>query len=214
MTSPQQPLVSFIFPEHHPQAAIALGRAFVDDPIFWAILPAPADPTERASRIGRVFSVVLQIHRRQGLPLFGIIQDGKVVAAAVTEGSHRASVGQVITAGWPHVHRLIGAIGTGGTLRALRIMDDLSRNHPEQPHLYLGMLGVDPDYQKRHYGIALLDHLAPLAQARQHLAAVYLETSKLANVAYYRRAGYEVIGELSPLGVRTWRMLQPRRDEA
>src|SRR6266851_5425961 len=107
MTSPQHPLVSFIFPEHHPQAAIALGKAFVDDPIFWAILPAPADPIERARRIGGVFTVALQIHRRQGLPLFGIIQDGKVVAAAVTEGAHRGSSAQIVSAGWPYVHRLI-----------------------------------------------------------------------------------------------------------
>ncbi len=83
---------------------------------------------------------------------------------------------------------------------------------PPRPHLYLAILGVDPDYQKRHYGIALLDHLTALAAARPELAGVYLETATMANVAYYRRAGYEVLGELAPLGVRIWRMMQPRRE--
>jgi hypothetical protein len=32
-----------------------------------------------------------------------------------------------------------------------------------------------------------------------------------ANVAFYSSRGYEVLGELYPLGVRTWRMYQRKR---
>jgi hypothetical protein len=37
---------------------------------------------------------------------------------------------------------------------------------------------------------------------------VYLETATEANVAYYSRAGHEVLGELKPLGVRIWLMMR------
>jgi hypothetical protein len=57
----------------------------------------------------------------------------------------------------------------------------------------------------------LLDHLRELAAQRSNLAGVYLETATEANVPYYTRAGYEVLGEIFPLGVRMWRMMQPRR---
>ncbi len=106
---------------------------------------------------------------------------------------------------------MIAAAGWGGTMRAIRLGDELFRNRPAEPHIYLNLLGVDPDYQRRHFGIALLDHLRDLARMRSNLAGVYLETATEANVAYYVRAGYEVLGEIRPLGVRMWRMMQPRR---
>jgi len=40
---------------------------------------------------------------------------------------------------------------------------------------------------------------------------VYLETATEANVAFYSSKGYEVLGELYPIGVRTWRMYQRKR---
>jgi hypothetical protein len=35
-------------------------------------------------------------------------------------------------------------------------------------------------------------------------------TATEANVGYYIRFGYRVLGEIFPLGVKMWRMLQPR----
>jgi len=37
-----------------------------------------------------------------------------------------------------------------------------------------------------------------------------LETATERNVAYYERAGYQVLGEMKPLGVRMWRMMRLR----
>jgi hypothetical protein len=49
-------------------------------------------------------------------------------------------------------------------------------------------------------------------EMRPDLDGVYLETGTEANVAYYSRNGYEIIGEFYPLGVRMWRMFQARRE--
>ena len=211
MSNSPGPRVSVIFPEHYPQVSTVLGRAFINDPPLRAVLPGVTDPIERARCLGDLFSVVLKIQRQRGQPVFGIVQDGKVLAAAVVEGVHSPSMGAMVLSGLATIPRTVAALGLGGLVRAIRLGNELSRNHPPQPHLYLSLLGADPDHRGRHYGIALLDHLCELAQARPDVIGVYLDTGTEANVGYYQRAGYEVIGEMKPLGVRMWRMLQTRR---
>ncbi|MFZ1888643.1 MAG: GNAT family N-acetyltransferase [Candidatus Binataceae bacterium] len=209
-----KPRVSFIFPEQYPQAAVALGRAFINDPPLVAILPDVTDPAARATRLAGLFRAVLSIQRRMGQPVFGILDDGKVVGAAVVEGAGYTSMATFLAFGLPNVPRIVSAVGWGGLRRSIQLMDVLARNHPREPHLYLNLLGVDPEYQRKHCGQALLEHLRVQAAERTDVAGVYLETATEANVAYYSSKGFEVMGEIFPLGVRMWRMFQRKRPSA
>jgi ribosomal protein S18 acetylase RimI-like enzyme len=189
-----------------------LGRAFVGDPLLRAIVgDQPAG--DRAERMGRLFGVLLDTHRRDGQPVLGVIDEGRVAGAAIIEQVVRPA-GALATAvsGLPFVPAMIAAIGLGGVRRALIVVDELGRHRLQEPHIYLGVLGVEPEMQGRHYGVALLDYLREQAALRPDLAGVYLETATPANVAYYTKAGYETIGEIAPLGVRVWRMLQRSGD--
>jgi ribosomal protein S18 acetylase RimI-like enzyme len=206
-----RPKVFPILPEQYTETAAALGRAFINDPAVWGILPDVNGPAERAKRIAQLFSVAMGINRRLGHPTFGIVEKDTVVAAAVIEGPSAPSMSQTILTGLRETPRMVSAVGLGAIRRALQLTDTLHRNRPTEPHVYLNLLGVDPDYQRRHFGIALLDHLREVAAERTYIAGVYLETATEANVAYYTRAGYEVLGEMFPIGVRMWRMMQPRR---
>jgi ribosomal protein S18 acetylase RimI-like enzyme len=208
MPDDRKPFVSLIYPELHEQAAIALGRAFIDDPMFMPLVPEIADSVRRAAVFRDLFRAMFAVERKTGQPTFGVIGDGKVVAAAVTEGVGHPSMLDVTTAGLGQSPRLVRALGWGGVQRALTLFRILSGNHPDEPHLYLQALGVDPDYQKRHYGSLLLEHLREQAQARPDINGVNLETATEANVAYYSARGYQIIGEIHPLGVTTWRMFQ------
>ena len=203
-----KPLVSLLYPELQEQAAVALGRAFIDDPMVRALIPQVADPGRRARILREMFGAMFAVERKTGQPAFGVICDAKVVAAAVTEGAGRPSAFDVTIAGLGQTPRLLRALGLNGLQRALTLFRVLSSNHPNESHFYLQALGVDPDYQKRHFGGLLLDHLREQAQAHPDVTGVYLETSKQANVSYYGGRGYQVIGEIYPLGVRTWRMYQ------
>jgi ribosomal protein S18 acetylase RimI-like enzyme len=203
-----KPLVSLIYPEMQDQAAMALGRAFIDDPMFKALIPEIPHPAKRAEILTELFHAMFAVERKTGQPAFGVICEGKVIAAAVTEGAGRPSTFDVTTAGLGETPRLLRALGWAGVQRALTLFRILSSSHPHEPHLYLQALGVDPDYQKRHFGVLLLDYLRDQARARTDVTGVYLETAKEANVAYYGARGYQVIGEIHPLGVRTWRMYQ------
>jgi len=206
-----RPKVFPIFPDQYSETAAALGRAFVNDPVLWALLPLVRQPVERVRRIAQVFSVAMSINRRLGHPTFGIVEKDTIVAAAVIEGPGAPSMAETVLTGLREAPRLVSAVGLGGTRRALVLADTLLRHRPKEPHIYLSLLGVDPDYQRRHFGIALLDHLREVAAERSTIAGVYLETATEANVPYYARAGFEVLGEMFPLGVRMWRMMQPRR---
>jgi ribosomal protein S18 acetylase RimI-like enzyme len=208
MSEDSKPLILLLYPELQDQAASALGRAFINDPLFRAIVPTMTDAGARASALRVLFRAMFVVERRTGQPAFGVVCDGKVVAAAVTEGAGRASMVDTVIAGMGQMPRLVRAIGVDGIYRAMTIFRVLAQSHPGEPHLYLQAIGVDPDYQRRHLGVALLEYLRDQAMAHPHVNGVYLETATEANVAYYAARGYRVIGEISPLGVRMWRMYQ------
>jgi GNAT superfamily N-acetyltransferase len=213
MDTPQIPRVVLLFPSQYAEAAAALGRAFVDDPLLLAIVGPATEPQNRARLMTAIFENVLRDHRVHGQPVWGALADDQVVAAAVVEHVLRPqSALSIAFGGLSGLPALLRAIGWSGVMRGLSVLDTLTRNRPPEPHLYLNILGVEPRMQRRHFGGAILDYLHEQAAARSSLAGVYLETATEANVTYYTRFGYRVIGEIYPLGVRMWRMLQPRSD--
>jgi ribosomal protein S18 acetylase RimI-like enzyme len=209
--SAQRPKVAQIFPPQHAEAATVLGRAFIDDPLISAIVGNISDPIDRAARMARLFGMILGDHRKLGQPVVGVMHEGRVGAAAIIEQVSRVpSVITTILQGFATGPKWIRALGFSGLIRAASTLDTLLRNRPAQPHLYLYVIGVEPELQRRHFGVALLDYLRDQVDQRPDLAGVYLETAAESNAAYYSHAGYKVIGEIRPLGVRTWRMIQPR----
>ncbi len=66
--------------------------------------------------------------------------------------------------------------------------------HPEEPHWYLPLIGVDPAYQGRGLGSALLSHALALVDADKLPA--YLEATTLDSRRLYERHGFEVVGEI------------------
>lgn len=88
-----------------------------------------------------------------------------------------------------------------------RVHEELSAIHPPAQHCYLGLLGVRVDRQGQGLGAKLLD--AWLSDVDSLGLPAYLETDRERNVAFYSRAGFEVSGTLSVLGVDIWCMRRP-----
>jgi len=206
----QRPAASILFPEQYGEAARALGRAFINDPPVKILLPEPSDPVERARLLTYFFEAMLGIQRKTGEPVLGVVMDNKVVAAAILE-SGGVPVATLILSGLMQMPRMLQGIGLNGLWRGIQLQGELVKNHPHEPHIYLNFLGVDPDYQRHHCGSVIIEELRRLAAMRSSLCGVYLETGTEENVAYYQSRGYEILGEIRPLGCRMWRMLQRRR---
>jgi ribosomal protein S18 acetylase RimI-like enzyme len=79
--------------------------------------------------------------------------------------------------------------------------------HPHEPAWYLQFLGVDPAYQGRGLGSALLRDV--LDAADESGQAAYLEASSDRNRALYERHGFAHLGDLTlpdgPTAYAMWR---------
>jgi GNAT superfamily N-acetyltransferase len=74
------------------------------------------------------------------------------------------------------------------------IFEKMGKFHPNEPHWFLPMIGVDPAHQGAGTGSALMTE-ALKAVDRDGLIA-YLESSNPKNISLYQRHGFEVIGEI------------------
>jgi ribosomal protein S18 acetylase RimI-like enzyme len=70
----------------------------------------------------------------------------------------------------------------------------MGKYHPQEPHWYLPLIGVDPAHQGKGFGSALLGHALEICD-RDHLPA-YLESSNPLNIPLYRRHGFELLDTL------------------
>ena len=69
------------------------------------------------------------------------------------------------------------------------LLEKIGSYHPDEPHWYLPLMGVEPTQQGRGIGSALLKHA--LSQCDQDGKLAYLEASSPANKALYERHGFE-----------------------
>lgn len=95
-----------------------------------------------------------------------------------------------------------------GTLRAmlpapsalpvgLRYVSAMEKARPHSDHWYLAFLVTDPIYWRRGIGTALLE--PALRKIDEEGLPCYLETQKEANLAYYRRFGFEESSRITPI---------------
>lgn len=73
-------------------------------------------------------------------------------------------------------------------------LEQMGMFHPEEPHWYLPMIGVETHMQGRGIGASLMQHA--LAVCDEEGLPAYLESSNPRNVPMYERFGFEVIGTI------------------
>lgn len=77
---------------------------------------------------------------------------------------------------------------------AFAIFEEMGKYHPDEPHWYLPLIGVDPVHQGKGHGDALMAHA--LACIDQDRAPAYLESSNPRNISLYLRHGFEPLGTI------------------
>lgn len=74
------------------------------------------------------------------------------------------------------------------------VLQQVGECHPDEAHWHLPATDVDPRLQGKGYGAAML-RTSLTACEDAHVAA-YLESTNPSNVPFYRRFGFDVIGEI------------------
>jgi len=181
-----------------PRLAQSLANAFYDDPaISWM---CPDD--EKRRRIGPFgFTAWLE---KIYLPKGNVYTDPDRKAGALwaPPGKWRMSVGVQLRL-TPAMLRIVGVRRLPTILKGLAMMD---KHHPDdRPHWYLAVLGTDPEHQGKGLGSAVMKPILDRCDAEG--VGAYLESSKEANIPFYRRHGFEVTGEVHlPDGPPLWPM--------
>jgi GNAT superfamily N-acetyltransferase len=76
----------------------------------------------------------------------------------------------------------------------LATFEQMAKYHPSEPHWYLPLIGVDPAYQGKGHGDALMSFI--LQQCDRDKIPAYLESTNPRNLSLYRRHGFEALGAI------------------
>ncbi len=170
--------------------ADTLSDAFFDDPVMSWLLK---DEDSRARRLVGLFSTQLKAHYFSQGTVWTI--PDRSAAALWSPPGHALMHPLTVLAYSPDLVRALGR----NTLRAIRTLNHVERQHPKDPHWYLGVLGTRTASQGKGLGSAVLGPV--LARCDKEGIPAYLESSKYSNLAFYRRHGFEVTGEIAlPFG--------------
>jgi GNAT superfamily N-acetyltransferase len=179
--------------------AAILARAFYDDPAMrWALV----DDDRRAVLLARSFELYL---RKLYFEQDECYTTDNLAGAIIWElpGQWKVGVLDQIRL-LPSMARIFGRL----LPRVLRALNALESNHPPEPHYYLPFVGVEPQWQGRGLGAALMRPI--LERCDREKMPAYLEASSPRNRMLYERHGFAVteeffLGQGSPPLWRMWR---------
>ena len=175
-------------PSDFPLLAELLVRSFAADPFHLWLFPSPEGRHEKQKRL---FERVLTIYGHHGVVYTTPDLAGVAMWDPPREG------GPSLLELFAFVFRVLPVFGWRAALIA-RGMAPMATLHPDEPHWYLSVLGTDPSRQKSGIGASLLRPV--LERCDQDGHAAYLEASRIENVPYYERFGFEVVAPLAMPG--------------
>ena len=167
------------------EASDVLARAFYDDPAWRWVIP---DEGRRARLLPWLFRVGFEVTVADVWTT-----EGQILGAArwLPPGRAAMRVAPALRAFLATPLRLGPA--TGRFFAYGRAVENLRARVAPGPHWYLAGIGVDPAARRRGVGSALL---APgLAGSRRDAVRAVLLTNSEANLTFYERAGFRVVGE-------------------
>ncbi|MGD9115921.1 MAG: GNAT family N-acetyltransferase [Dehalococcoidia bacterium] len=186
------------------RAGEVLSRAFRNDPMLVAYIP---DAVKRQKRLRTMFRIELG-HAVEHGEVYAVSPDFEGVAVWLPSTAPEMSLWTMLRGGGL---KLLFT-SSWGFLNRMKKDDDFAsgrrRKLAPNPHWYLAVLGVDPDFQGRGCASRLLKPM--LARLDREKIPAYLETDVEGYVAMYQHFGFKVIEEavLPGSGSRMWVLLR------
>ncbi len=179
--------------------AQTLAQAFREDPVFdWLLASDP----KRVQILSRYFELFL---RKVWIEQQETYTTVDTVAAAVWSPPRRWHISVRTLLGMGPASVSVFGRHLPRVMRALALVES---KHPREPHHYLAFVGVDPQWQGRGLGSAVLAPI--LERCDRETTPAYLEASTPRNRALYERHGFAVTEEFTfarsaPPMWRMWR---------
>ncbi len=170
-----------VAPAEPAQAAAALTLAFSDDPVVRWSFPGAQAYFAHFPAFTQAFGGAAFAHGSADQ-----VGDGAGAALWLPPGTgpdEAALVAILERVAPPEVMAQAGAM-----------FEQMAAFHPQEPHWYLPLLGVDPARQRKGYGAALLRYA--LARCDRDGVPAYLESTNRANIPLYERHGFVVQGTI------------------
>lgn len=182
--------------EHLDEVTHMLTRALEGDPLMDFLFPGNSAESRHALMR---FSCLVRLEL--AWPLLGYLESGRIFGAAGLTAPEDIP--------WPaelhhHYDALKGIIGAGAIARLERYSELTEKRRPGDPHIFLGVVGVDPGKQGYGIGRALLEAIHLISQDHPTSTGVYLDTENPRNVAFYQHMGYQITHQESLGNTRVW----------
>ncbi len=185
------------------EAVASLAAAFAAYPLFPQLCP---DARRQPRVIAGFCRLLFRISVRAG----GVFAtaDRSAVACALPPGSEWPSEWAYVRSGALPLLWQLGFRNGYWFAQLGPAFDAARRKHlRDRPHWYLHLLGVRPEMQGKGLSRAVMQPI--FAAADKNHVPVYLETLPEANVAIYRKMGFDLLGRSElPGGLPNWEMVR------
>ncbi|MDD2159409.1 MULTISPECIES: GNAT family N-acetyltransferase [Pseudomonas] len=174
------------------EARSLLYHAYRHDPTFAYLFEAERPGYDQ--RVRATVRELVQQHFAEELPAIGLLIDDRLIGMALIAPPQRR---MDITESWGWRMRMLLTAGFRCTKRYLEYHDAVIACLPPGPYHVLPLLGVHPQYQGKHLGEQLLEALHNWCAEDASSQGVVLDTGNGHYLDFYKRQGYEEVGEVA-----------------
>jgi ribosomal protein S18 acetylase RimI-like enzyme len=190
-------------PDQQRAAALTLAEAFVNDPLLEIVAP---DPVRRVKLGPPMTGVLLAYGTRYGRVWAN--DDASAVAIWLHPESGPMRMPRMLRAGMWRAPFMLGLEGMSRMSKAMAATEGFHKQ-VEGLHWYLMTVGTRTARQGQGLGSQLVE--MGTSQADDAGVPCYLETGTDSNIAFYRKRGFEVVGQVDCYGYTLTGMIRPPR---
>ena len=174
------------------EARSLLYHAYRHEPTFRFMFDADRSGYEQ--RVRATVRELVKQHFRQDRPALGLLVNDRLVGIALIAPPVRRLD---ITESWAWQLRMILSTGLRCTRRYLDYHQAVLACVPGDAVHMLPLLGIHPEFQGQHYGEQLLEAVHNWCAEDPHSQGVVLDTGNPLYLEFYKRQGYDEVGEVA-----------------
>ncbi|MDH1263736.1 MULTISPECIES: GNAT family N-acetyltransferase [unclassified Pseudomonas] len=174
------------------EARSLLYHAYRHDPTFAYLFEA--DRAGYDQRVRATVRELVQQHFNEDLPALGLLIEDRLIGMALIAPPRRRLD---ITESWGWRMRMLLTTGFRCTRRYLEYHDAVLSCLPPGQYHVLPLIGIHPEFQGQKFGEQLLEALHDWCAQDDTSQGIVIDTGNPHYLAFYKRQGYEDIGELA-----------------